>query len=123
MKTRALLCVLILLILVTYCRFLSMAGLDFHLHLKVLSAYFYSENRAYIFLIQYLGIFYLSCECLSQTPPPSTRLATASALFLLVSLARYYLPIFLTSCLGDALVVWWFNSNKKKTSQFSAGKG
>lgn len=117
MKTRELISSWFLLLLVAYSRFLSMAGLDVHWHLKVLGAYFYTESRASIFIIQYAAIFYLAFECKSKTPPTSAKLVLACVLLMLVSLARYHLPIFLISCLGDALVMWWFAASKKKTNQ------
>jgi hypothetical protein len=102
-----------LLIVTVYVRFLGIAGLDFALHGKTLSAYLASSTRALIFLIQFVGVIYLAIKCFEPNPPSSETKYISAALLFLVSTARYFLPIFLVTIVGDLMVIWWLKRRVK----------
>ena len=108
---RSLVVCVAILCLAAYLRFVSVAGTDFGQHGKVLSAYFYSQTRSLVFLVQFVGVLYLLFTLRRVEPPPAKAIAVASLLFTLVSLARFYLPIFLVSVIGDLLVLSFVRRN------------
>ena len=99
-----------LLAVASYARFTSMAGFDFAQHGKILLAYMLSPTRMLIFFIQFIGIYYAFKELRSHKPVPIRLIIIATFLLTLVSVARFYLPIFLVSVLGDLMVIWWLRS-------------
>ena len=88
-------------------RFVSMAGLVPEQYGRVLLTYFLTSSRSNIFLIQYIGFVFVFIKLLNAKPYQITSIVIATILLCMVSIARYFMPTFLVSILGDALVVWW----------------
>ncbi len=108
MKMQTIGLVVLSLCVVVASRFVAIAGLDMEQYGKILRAFFYSAPRILIFLIQFMGAAFLAIRVLGQKTEPKVAIYSASLALVLVSVARFYLPTFLVSVVGDLLVIWWF---------------
>jgi hypothetical protein len=96
-------------------RFVSIAGLSPEEYGRVLIAYFSTDSRSFIFLIQYIGLVFVFIKLLNAQPQQIKLIVIATFLLFVVSIARYFVPIFLISILGDTLVIWWLLTTLRET--------
>ena len=108
MASKALLTAVLLLCAATASRFVAIAGLDPALYGKVLGAFFFSGPRIFVFLLQFGGVIYVLVKLADRRPITLEKFGFTCAGFLVVSVARFFIPIFLVSLLGDTLVIWLF---------------
>ena len=99
-------------ILAIFVRFLSISGADFHKYGEVLSAYFQHPFRIAIFVIQFIVLAFVFNEIFIAKLSKQVILV-AIGLITIVSVLRYFIPIFLVCVIGDLLIIWWLHSSLK----------
>jgi hypothetical protein len=99
-----------LLIAVAISRFVSFAGFDPTHYSDVLRLYSYGPYRMGVFCLHFVGLFVLGFTHLNQPKPNSGAFTVATGLLLIVSILRYFVPIFLVAVIGDYLVLRWYRS-------------
>ena len=99
-----------LLLLVAISRFVSIAGIDTTHYSDVLRLYSYGPFRMGIFCLHFVGLFAFGFIHLSQPKPNTGAFSVAAGLLLIVSLLRYFVPIFLVAVIGDFLVLRWYHA-------------
>jgi hypothetical protein len=92
-------------------RFVAIAGIEPAQYAKILNAIFYSWPRILIFLIQFVGLAYLAMLAFELKSGTSRAIYLALAMLVLVSVARYFLPLFVVSVVGDLLIIRWLEKS------------
>lgn len=99
-----------ILLLVATSRFVSFAGFDTAHYSDVLRLYSYGPFRMGIFCLHFVGLVVLGFIHLSQPKPNIGAFSVAAGLLLIVSLLRYFVPVFLVAVIGDFLVLRWYRA-------------
>lgn len=103
------------LIVAAASRFVSMAGLSVSQYGQVLEAYFRTSARAETFIGQYVYFLATLVILFFVSKEKVHIVIKAAAFFCLVSVARYFIPVFLVSNIGDlAVFVWMVMALRKK---------
>ena len=99
-----------ILLLVAISRFLSFAGFETANYSDVLRLYSYGPFRMGIFCLHFAGLIAFGFIHLSQPKPNTGAFAVAAGFLLIVSVLRYFVPIFLVAVVGDFLVLRWYRA-------------
>ncbi len=106
----------VLLVFATCTRFVSMVGFAFAEYSNYFALYFATSPRIFVFSVQFIGVAYLVHKLFSLKLPAIKFITIGALLLMLVSVVRFYVPIFLVSVFGDLLVIWWFRTATKNAS-------
>ncbi|MBB2495816.1 hypothetical protein [Aquipseudomonas ullengensis] len=105
---REILLVISLLIIAIAIRLISIShnlSLDWNDHARVLSAFFRTQSRFQILLVQFSGIILLFALLPYFAKKEISALRLTAILLIAVSVARYFFPTFLTSIVGDLVAL------------------